>query len=785
MRDFVALLCLIFCIVLGPTALANALEQSSAPDLSAIGVLAQSEIQAGRIPGAVVLVGNRTETLYREAFGQRALKPVPLPMGVDTHFDLASLTKVVATTTAIMQLVEQWKLRLDQPVAKYWPSFAANGKNAITVRHLLNHHSGLRADLDLLSRWSGYRTALRMIVAEKPIAPAGKTYLYSDINFEVLGELVKRVSGKSLELYCAENVFRPLGMNNTYFSPSSAQRPYIAPTQYLGGKHRWGEVHDPTAYRMGGVAGHAGLFSTADDLAMFARMLLNGGSVGGVKILSRETVQEMTVPQSPPGKVRLRGLGWDIAAPFAANRSELVPVGSYGHTGFTGTLLWIDPVSQTFIIVLTNRVHPDGKGNVSPLRDGVFVRVSNSVGPKTDSLILAARPELAAYLQIANSRPPVRPAAKVLSGLDVLKSERFAPLKGLRVGLITNQTGVDAAGNRAVDLLYRAPGVELVAIFSPEHGIHGNVDETVASGMEPSTGLPIHSLYGEVKRPTDSMLDGLGALVFDMQDAGVRFYTYMTTMAYAMEAAAKKDIDFYVLDRPNPIGANIVQGPVLDADLKSFTGYFPLPVRHGMTIGELAELFNTQAGIGARLHVIKMHGYNRSDWYDDTGLTWVNPSPNLRNLDQATLYPGVALVEGANVSVGRGTESPFQLLGAPWINGDDLADYLNGRAIAGVRFSPTDFTPASSRFQNKRCHGVRIQLTDRIALDTPSLGIEIASALYLLYPAEFRIKETLGMVGARWVVQAIADGGDPKSIAAQWQAGIEEFAALRVKYLLY
>jgi uncharacterized protein YbbC (DUF1343 family)/CubicO group peptidase (beta-lactamase class C family) len=784
-KGLITTLLLLLIIPLGFEASAQNLGKPSPADLAPIAEFTQSEIQSGRIPGAVVLVGNRTEILYRQAFGQRALEPEQLPMTADTRFDLASLTKVVATTTAVMQLVERRKLRLDNPVAKYWPQFARNSKSTITVRQLLTHYSGLRADLDLNSKWSGYNTALRLIVAEKPISEPGKNYLYSDINFEILGELVRRVSGQPLDVYCAKHIFHPLGMKNTGFKPSSAQRSDIAPTEYLGGKMRWGEVHDPTAARMGGIAGHAGLFSNADDLAIFAKMLLNGGSMNGIRILSRQSVEAMTIPQSPPGKGKLRGLGWNLAAPFAPNREQLVPVGSYGHLGYTGTLLWIDPISQTYVIVLSNRVHPHGKGDADPLRRGILAIVADALEPESDEQILVARTALAPYYKLATAHPEIRSAAKVATGLDVLEEENFAPLKGLRVGVITNQTGIDAAGNRTVDLLYKAPGIKLTAIFSPEHGISGKVDEKVASGKEEVTGLPIYSLYGEVRRPTDEMLNGLDALVFDVQDAGVRFYTYNTTMAYAMEAAAHKGIDFYVLDRPDPIGADIVQGPMLDADMKSFTAYFPLPVRHGMTIGELAELFNAQAGIGAKLHVIKMRGYRRKDWYDDTGLKWVSPSPNLRTLTQATLYPGVGLVEGANVSVGRGTDTPFELLGAPWINGKELADYLNRCGIAGVFFISSDFTPDANRYQNQLCHGIRIILTDRHALDSLLLGIEVASALYRLYPTEFRIQEILGMVGARWALQAITEGRDPKAISTQWQDGIKEFAALRNQYLLY
>ncbi len=780
-----ALIWLEIFLLWGTAAFAQNPGQIDATALDPIGALTQREIQLGRIPGAVVLVGNPEEILYRKAFGLSALKPEPRPMTVDTRFDLASLTKVVATTTAILQLMDQQKLRLDDPVAKYWPEFGENHKESITIRQLLTHYSGLRADLDLTRAWWGYPAALSLIAAEKPLVPPGSQYLYSDINFEILGELVRRISGMPLDVYCARYIFQPLGMKNTGFTPPLTSRPNIAPTEYLNGRLHWGEVHDPTAYRMGGVSGHAGLFSTADDLAIFARMLLDGGSAKGVRILNRRTVTQMTTPQSPPGMTELRGLGWALAAPFATNREQLLPLGAYDHLGYTGTLLRIDPVTRTFLIVLSNRVHPHGKGNANPLRRGILAIVSAALGPQTNEQILAARPGVAAYRQRAAAYPVIHPATQVATGLDVLKTENFAPLKGLRVGLITNQTGVDADGNRGVDLLYHAPGVSLTKIFSPEHGLQGNRDGKIPSERDAGTGLPVYSLYGETRKPTEGMLRDIDALVFDIQDAGVRFYTYATTMAYAMEAAARRNIDFYVLDRPDPIAANIVQGPMLEATMTSFTSYFPLPVRHGMTIGELARLFNQEGHIGARLHVIEMRGYRRRDWYDETGIPWIPPSPNLRTLTEATLYPGVALVEGANVSVGRGTDTPFELLGAPWIDGRKLADALNRRDIAGVFFIPANFSPDDSRYAHQPCHGVRLLLTDRRELDSPFLGIELASTLHQLYPEQFHTKEILSMVGSPSWVQAITDGKDPRSIAPQWQEGLREFSALRKRFLLY
>jgi uncharacterized protein YbbC (DUF1343 family) len=375
--------------------------------------------------------------------------------------------------------------------------------------------------------------------------------------------------------------------------------------------------------------------------------------------------------------------------------------------------------------------------------------------------------------------------ARVLPGIDVLEADAFAPLNGRRIGIITNHSGRDTAGRRTIDVLHAAPGVQLTAIFTPEHGLDGTADALVPSGREPRLGIPVYSLYSAAKRPTPAMLADVDVLVFDVQDAGVRFYTYVTTMAYAMEAAAARGIPFYVLDRPNPIAASIVQGPVLENELRSFAGYFALPVRYGLTIGELATLLNTENRIGADLHVVRMRGYARGRWYDDTGLTWVPPSPNLRSLRQATLYPGIALVEGANVSVGRGTDTPFEVVGAPWIDGARLAQYLNARTVPGVRFEPATFTPSRDAYRRERCRGVRIVLVDRERLDAPALGIELASALHRLHPERFALDATAGMVGARWVVQAIKDRDDPRAIAARWQPQLAAFAAVRERFLLY
>jgi uncharacterized protein YbbC (DUF1343 family)/CubicO group peptidase (beta-lactamase class C family) len=760
--------------------------------LAGIQAVVEDAIRHGKTPGAVVIVGHRGQVVYQGAFGRRRLVPNELPMTLDTIFDVASMTKVVATTTAVMQLFEQGKIRLDDPVADYWPEFGSNGKEHITIRELMTHYSGLPPDLDLKAPWSGYETAMRMIVAVKPIVPPGTRFIYSDINFETMGELVRRISGETLDVYCAEHVFKPLGMNDTFFRPLVTHpelRSRIAPTQHENGttgKILWGEVHDPTSRRMGGVAGHAGLFSDARDLSIFAQMLLDGGTYHGVRILSPLTIEKMTTPQSPPDQMALRGLGWDIASPYSSNRGELFPVGSFGHTGFTGPSIWIDPVSQTYVITLSNRVHPNGQGDVVPMRAKIATLVAAALGPLSDRQILESRRSLTGYAELMRGyRVTGLRDGNVETGIDVLESENFAPLKGLRVGLLTNETGVDSDGRRTMDLLRAAPGVKLVALFSPEHGLYGNVDAKVASTTDPRTGLPVYSLYGDVKRPTDKMLAGLDAIIFDVQDAGVRFYTYITTLGYVLEAAAKKGIAVYVLDRPNPLGGEIVSGPLLDLDLKSFVGYFPLPIRHGMTVGELAEMFNRAQNLGAKLHVIKMRGWERSDWFDETGAAWINPSPNLRSLTEAVLYPGVAMVEDSNLSVGRGTDRPFEMLGAPWIKSRELSEYLNGRRIPGVRFLPADFRPASNRYSGEMCHGIQVMLLDRQALNSPELGVELASALYRLYPGDFKLDETLSLIGSRKVVDEIRDGVDPREIAYRWQQALQEFRRNRARYLLY
>jgi uncharacterized protein YbbC (DUF1343 family)/CubicO group peptidase (beta-lactamase class C family) len=759
--------------------------------LNVVDAIIQQAIQERQIPGAVVLIGHDGQVVYRKAFGNRALEPRREAMTVDTIFDLASLTKVIATTTSMMQLVERGKIRVGDTVAKYLPEFAQNGKEDITVRQLLTHYAGLAPDLDLQTPWQGKETAYKMAFAEKPETSPGAGLVYSDIGFIVVGALVEKVSGESLNHYVESHVFAPLKMAHTRYLPPKAWRAKIAPTQFDDHNHMLrGEVHDPTALRMGGVAGHAGLFSTADDLAKFAQALLNGG--GG--ILSPVTVEKMTTPEQPPTATGVRGFGWDIDSPFSSNRGNLLPVGSYGHTGFTGTSIWIDPTTRSYIILLTNAVHPRGEGNAIGLRTKVATAVAAALPLTTEEKEQLRWESITGYneAESAGRKLAVRNGS-VKTGIDVLESHGFDGLKSgeakRKIGLVTNQTGVDAEGRRTIDLLAGAPGVSLEAIFSPEHGVTGTVDTTdIGNSKDAATGVPVYSVYGATdaaRRPSVDVLKGLDAVVFDIQDAGARFYTYETTLGYFLEASAKAGIEMIVLDRPNPVTGSFVQGPVADSGHESFTNYFSLPVRHGMTMGELAQMFNAERGIGAKLKVIPMDGWLRGDWYDSTGLTWINPSPNLRSLRQATLYPGVALVEGTNVSVGRGTDTPFEWIGAPWIKARELAEYLNARAISGVRFVPVSFTPSASNYSGETCQGVSIVLLDRNTLDAPELGVELASALHKLYLKDFKMERMEELLVNQATYEALAAGQDPRRVAEGWREAVQKFMELRGKYLLY
>jgi uncharacterized protein YbbC (DUF1343 family)/CubicO group peptidase (beta-lactamase class C family) len=772
---------LFFCAVLSAQALlAQAFAASKALDDTI-----QQAIDQNRMPGAVLIIGHDGKVVYRKAYGKRAIVPQPEAMTLDTIFDCASLTKVVATTSSLMKLFEEGKFRLNDKITDYIPEFQG-GKSEITIRNLLTHFSGLQPDVPLKQPWTGYDTGLHLAETFRPGGPPASRYAYSDINFILLGELVHRLSGEPLNVYARDNIFLPIGMKESMFQPPASLIPRIAPTERLtkASAPFRGIVHDPTARNMGGVAGHAGLFSTANDLARFAQMMLNGGELNGTRLFSPLTVTKFTEPQSPPDQPILRGLGWDIDSPHSGNRGELFPIGSFGHTGFTGTSIWIDPTSQTYVILLANSVHPDLRPALTAVRGKVATIAAAAFGVARQHVALTGYNET---LTGPGARRQVQRNGTTLTGLDVLASQNFAPLAGKKIGLITNQSGLSATGQRNIDLMKKA-GIQVVAIFSPEHGFLGLEDRPgIADTLDPVTDIRVFSLYGKVNRPTPEMLNGIDALVYDIQDIGVRFYTFETTMLYAMEAAAKANIPYYVLDRPNPITGVRVEGPMLDAKHLSFVGYGTgEPVRHGLTIGELARMYNTELKIGADLTVIPMQDWNRGDWFDSTNLTWINPSPNMRSLNAAMLYPGLCFLESPkNMSMGRGTDAPFEQIGADFIGGRELAHYLNAREIPGIRVYPTAFTPTESNFKGKRIEGVRFVITNRELLNATRLGLEVAVAIEKLYPGKIDWKVTGRLIGSDDVIKRIQATEDPRVIEESFQEAVEAFIQQRTPYLLY
>ncbi len=844
----------------------------NASKLDQIEALVNADIADKKLPGAVVIVGRKGKIVYRKAFGNRSLVPTVEKMTVDTIFDVASLTKPVATATSIMILIEQGKLRLNDTVGKFITDIDDPEAKKVNVLQLLTHTSGYRPDFDLGEKWTGREGMLATLKKEKLRNPPGTKFVYSDIGFIVLGEIAQRISGLDIGDLSEKLVWERVDLSDTGYSEitrtSAADLSEfvtvpmnrLAPTEnirgqnnYLGSKFEGdersgneilrGKVHDPTAFRMNGIAGHAGLFSTADDLARYAQMLLNGGVAPGrnlsgsdgaperrngakqgslptgrvstsksTRILSAQTVAKMTQPYVVAEDGSARGLGWDMDTSFSANRGDLFPKGSFGHTGFTGTGIWIDPTSQTFYVFLSNRVHPDGKGDVTPVRGKVATIVASSIEDlpiekwkeaeaKFNATVAAQIPGFKdRFLRAQIESLPINTGRggnlalnpnpqniTVLNGIDILEKSGFKDLEGKKIGLVTNHTGRNLAGKSTIDILHEAKNVDLVSIFAPEHGIRGELDtEKIDDTKDEKTGLPVYSLYKDgMRRPKPEQLAGLDAIVYDIQDIGARFYTYTATLKNVMEEAAKAKIPVYVLDRPNPINGVDVEGPLADEDKLSFIAAHTIPVRYGLTIGELGQMMNAERKIGADLRVIKMEGWSRSMWFDETGQTWVNPSPNMRSLMQATLYPGIGLLETTNLSVGRGTDTPFEVIGAPWLDGQRSAKHLNERGLPGVRFVPIRYKPNASVFKDENLGGVNIVITDRSKFRSVRTGIEIAAALRKLYPNEWQVEKYGRLLVNGEILAAITRGDSPEAIEKLWNVGITNFDKRRASYLLY
>jgi SSS family transporter len=969
---------------------AQATTPAAAPayDFTPLTTLLTEATTAHHPPGAVVIVGHNGHIVYDHVFGDRKLadepgldgKPSPAePMTEDTIFDMASLTKDLATATAIMQLYEQGKFQFDDPIEKYLPAFNPDHdptRAKVTIRLLLTHTSGEAPDVSLKDPWGlvtpdkaeGIRRALTTPLKAAP----GSIFEYSDINFILLGDLIETLSGQPEDIYAAIHIFNPLGMKETRylafdkvcgfgrdiplplhstflthmekdksvsdwqidcdrFSWTAANWiPRIAPTTHDDEGNATtnphfdmltrGTVHDPTTRRMGGVAGHAGVFSTAHDISLYASALLekllhNTGPFP----LKQSTLQLMTTPEQPGHNASqipaaqaaqaaaikageqgtlsglaphypaikgqdLRGYGWDIDTAFSKPRGLLFPIGSFGHTGYTGTTLWMDPTSDTYIVLLSNAVHPrDQHHPISNLRGQVATAAAQALhlygatnlgalpfapsakgGVSSEAQPLSSTPPQTRHPErsAAQSKdlPDTTPAttvqpfsttsAQVLTGIDVLEQTHASALttlakshnNHLTFGLLTNQNGLDSQGHRTIDYLYslKTNNQQLTTLFAAEHGITGTQDTTsIGPEIDPTTHLTVTSLYGvgaASRHPTHDQLKDLDAVVIDLQDAGVHFWTYESVLGYFLEAASTEKtqynhtLNIIVLDRPNPVGGLAVQGPVVDADHTSYVAYTTLPVRHGLTYGELAAYIVGTKHLEASLTVIPMQHWQRSMFWSATGLRWRPPSLNLRSPEAATLYPALGLIEYNNISVGRGTDHPFSFFGAgipptkpststatggladagsptktgapgpsgtrvstpaptAWFKATEVANYLTARNIPGVTFTPTAETIAEDAnqypFHGQTIEAIHVTCTDPALLDTPELGIEILAALHHLYPTQFNLARAMPLIANRATMDALTRGDAPQTIATTWQPALDQFQSTRTPYLLY
>jgi uncharacterized protein YbbC (DUF1343 family)/CubicO group peptidase (beta-lactamase class C family) len=757
--------------------------------LEAIDGTVADGLAKGEMAGCVVCVGRDGKIVYLKAFGDRQSEPDRAAMTTDTLFDMASVTKPVATATSIMLLVEQGRLRLRDRIAQHMPEFGQKGKEDITVEDLLLHQGGLIPDNSLKDYEDGPAKAWERICALSTRSAPGTDFVYSDVGFIVLGELVRRISGQDVHQFSQARIYGPLGMKETGFLPGEELRKRAAVTEQRNGNWMRGEVHDPRSFLLGGIAGHAGLFSTAEDLAVYSQMMLDGGTYQGVQVISPNTIGAMT--RSHRTTSGLRGLGWDKHSGYSSNRGELFSDRAFGHGGFTGTSLWIDPHLRLFVIFLSNRLHPDGKGNVNPLAGRIGTIAAGAIKDPPPAPVEAASVLVPGEPNPArtDSHSPQSVGAAlrdVLCGIDVLQRDGFRQLQGRRVGLITNQTGIDRQGIPTWKILHDAKSLQLVAIFSPEHGIEGKLDQArIDNATHPETGLPIYSLYGETRKPGAESLKNIDTLVFDIQDIGTRFYTYISTMGNAMQAAGENGLRFVVLDRPNPINGVDVAGPVLDGGRESFVAFHTLPVRHGMTIGELARMFRDEMKMQVELEVVPVVGWRRAEYFDRSGLPWVNPSPNMRSLAEAVLYPGIGLLETTNVSVGRGTDTPFEVIGAPWLDGRRLSAELNQAKLAGVCFVPIRFTPASSTHGGTPCGGINIIVTDRARFEPLRTGLEIARQLRMLHPNDWKLPGYDRLLGNTETLKAIEETKSLDEIDAINQGRLQEFLRRRARFLMY
>lgn len=715
--------------------------------------LVERAIARGELPGCVVAVGTRKGALYTRAFGTRTQGE---PMTIDTLFDLASLTKPMATASSIALLASRGALTLDTPAARLLRELDVADKRRITLRQLLLHTSGLANVGPLWQVEGGAREAPARIAAQPLRRPPGRAFEYSDLGYILLGEVVARASGRPLDAFVQRELFAPLGMTDTHFLISPAEIARTAPTELRGDALIRGVVDDPRAFRLGGVAGNAGLFSTAGDVGRFARMLLNRGELDGVRVLAADSVDAMLRPTRAGSFTRTPG--WDVQSPWSQGRARLYSQTAVGHGGYTGTSLWVDRAQDLYVVVLSNRVHAGARGTLHPL--------ASSVGDIAVRALVASRAE----------------DESLRTGIDVLREEAFARVRGRRVAVLTHDAARDSTGASTLERIVAAPQVDVRAILTPEHGLSARYEGKVAD--QRYRGLAVHSLFGKTRRPSAQMLAEVELVLVDLVDVGTRFYTYMATVLATLEVAGELGLPVLLLDRPNPIDGVHVEGPLSEATFASFVNYQPLPLRHGMSAGELARYLIAARGLKTRLEVVQVEGWQRTQGSAELARPWSAPSPNLGSAEQALLYPATALVEGTNVSVGRGTPHAFRVVGAPFVDAQALVTALQADSLRGVRVSETRFRPSVGPYAGQTIPGVRFRITDLQAYSAAHTGLSLIRALrhYLPRWDDARLPQ---MLAHRATLEALSRGEPTTQIANRWKDELAIFMAERARVLLY
>jgi len=714
-------------------------------------------VRQSKAPGATAFVGRAGgEKFLTAAEGMRQTTPVSEAATEDTLYDLASLTKQISTTTSVMLLHEDGKLNLDQKVSEFLP---IPGLERYTLRQCITHTAGLAPFKPWQDEIHSPEDIVQRIAALPPSSPAGTQRVYSDLGFILLAQVVGQAAREPIDAFVARRVFKPLGMRRTLFNPPPELRKDCAATENCPWRKRVlkGEVHDERAFAMGGVAGHAGLFSTAPDLGLFCDALLSG------KILKSATLDDMLKMGQVPFYLG-QGIGWWLDPWTSGSNGYLPSRRAFGHTGFTGTSMWLDRDTGIYAVLLSNTVHPrrEPRDNTSLRRtfyDGVM---------------------FAHYPKSTNAH----------NGIDYLPRVDYKPVLGKKMAILTNQAATDMLGRPDLEAFGLEPGVTFKTIYTPEHGLRGQAEAGKSVASEKTGAVPTISLYGKQKRPTKDEFKGVQLFVVDLPDVGSRYYTYMATMKECMAACAESGVPVLVLDRPNPLGGTVLEGPVAKV-FESAVCSAPIPARHGMTLGEIAAFFQQTVFEKSKLklEIQNVENWRRELTHPACTLPWTPPSPNLPTFETALAYAGTCLFEGINLNEGRGTETPFLLFGAPWMDNKAVSAAIDPALAAG--FTPTTRVyipkPIPGKAENPEykgsvCKGIRLEVTDSDAARPFSLAVGLLAELVKRHRGQLQWKPNFDVLaGGPWLREQLVAGRSAAEIIAATAAELAAFDAARPK----